>query len=133
MTTIAYAVRDDCEHGDECDSCKTNPNVRIPVAEMRTTTAMTVPVAVLGSAIAWIYSAPPLKLKANGWTGTPISPLYLPYTSPRSPLDLPDIPYISPRSPTLAAVRAGSSVLTTLHTLPIHVGALHMRHLRMPG
>lgn len=26
--------------------------------------------AVLGSAVAWIYSAPPLKLKANGWTGT---------------------------------------------------------------
>jgi 4-hydroxybenzoate polyprenyltransferase len=26
--------------------------------------------AVLGSTVAWIYSAPPLKLKANGWTGT---------------------------------------------------------------
>jgi chlorophyll synthase len=26
--------------------------------------------AVLGSSVAWIYSAPPLKLKANGWTGT---------------------------------------------------------------
>jgi len=27
-------------------------------------------IAAFGSAIAWIYSAPPLKLKANGWTGT---------------------------------------------------------------
>ena len=27
-------------------------------------------VAALGSFVAWIYSAPPLKLKANGWQGT---------------------------------------------------------------
>ena len=28
-------------------------------------------IATFGSFIAYIYSAPPLKLKANGWTGTP--------------------------------------------------------------
>ena len=27
-------------------------------------------IATFGSFIAYIYSAPPLKLKANGWTGT---------------------------------------------------------------